>query len=78
MEGLLIPISTEPTPFRNSASKVAALWEHTITPAYYLLHETQVNFCKLPDEPTKPKSVILVAIVTEEGMLSSAQFTNEL
>ena len=44
---------------------------------YYLLDETQVNFCELLDEPTKTNSVALVAIVIEEDIPISAQFINK-
>ena len=44
---------------------------------YYLLHKIRVHFWELQDRPTKPNTVILVAIVTEEDILSSAQFTNK-
>lgn len=45
--------------------------------AYYLLHKIGVNFCELRDGPTKSYSVILSAIVIEEGTLSLAQFTDK-
>ena len=58
-------------------AQVMSYFSHTVWDTIYY-HEIRDNFCKWRDRQWNLISVTLVATVTEDDMLSSAQFTDKL